>query len=162
MLAKRKSLRPVINLRSCDGDEGVSVMVLDGYRQAEIGQTTDIRRHIKAHWSGTKQFDRLIWSDVHDSALSIDSFRALNTSRIFAARTINADGEEARLARMFPPDYLLTRIGGGARAGLREMFISAGMKRRRLTTEPGTPTLTLVGASACAQGNPHALRQLLR
>lgn len=69
--------------------------------------------------------------------LSIDSFRALDTTRIFASRTINADILEAGLVRMFPPDYLLNRIGGGALTGLRGMFISAEMKRRKLASESG-------------------------
>jgi hypothetical protein len=47
-------------------------------------------------------------------------------------RTINADSLEARLVRTFPPDYLLNRIGGGSLTGLRGLFISAEMKRRRL------------------------------
>lgn len=64
--------------------------------------------------------------------MSIDSFRALDTTRIFASRTINYDALEARLVRTFPPDYLLNRIGGGAVTGLRGMFISAEMKRRQL------------------------------
>lgn len=60
LLRKNKSLRPVTELRALEEDEGVYVMVLDDYRQAYIGQAVDMRRRIKAHWSGTKQFDRLI------------------------------------------------------------------------------------------------------
>lgn len=72
--------------------------------------------------------------------LSIDSFRALGTTRIFASTTINADSLEARLVRSFPPDYLLNRICGGALTGLRGMFISAEMKRRQLTGGAGRET----------------------
>jgi hypothetical protein len=64
--------------------------------------------------------------------MSIDAFRALDTTRIFASRTINYDALETRLVNTFPPDYLLNRIGGGAITGLRGMFISAEMKRRGL------------------------------
>lgn len=77
MLRTHRRLRPVTDLRSYDGDEGVYVMVLDGYRQAYFGQVTDIRKRIKRHWSGSKQFDRLIWRAVEESVLSVDSFRAL-------------------------------------------------------------------------------------
>lgn len=49
MLGKNKALRPVTHLMSYDGDEGLYVMVLDEYRQAYIGQASDVRRRIKAH-----------------------------------------------------------------------------------------------------------------
>lgn len=105
-----------------------------------VGQSSwDMRKRIKAHWNGTKQFDRLLWGGVEESVMSIDSFRALDTTRIFAARTINYDALESRLVRTFPPDYLLNRIGGGAVTGLRAMFISAEMKRRQLPTDDSAP-----------------------
>jgi hypothetical protein len=139
MLAKNKRLRPVTDLKTLDDEWGVYVLVLDEYRQAYIGQSSwDMRKRIKAHWNGTKQFDRLLWGGVEESVMSIDSFRALDTTRVFAARTINYDALESRLVRSFPPDYLLNRIGGGAVTGLRAMFIGAEMKRRRLIVDPGT------------------------
>ena len=109
------------------------MLVLDEYRQAYIGQSAwDMRKRIKAHWNGTKQFDRLLWGGVEESVMSIDSFRALDTTRIFASRTINYDTLEARLVQTFPPDYLLNRIHGGAVTGLRGLFVSAEMKQRGL------------------------------
>ncbi|RNL51414.1 GIY-YIG nuclease family protein [Arthrobacter oryzae] len=133
MLGKNKRLRPVTDLRSLDGDEGVYVLVLDDNRQAYVGQATDMRRRIKALWTGTKQFDRLLWGGVEESVLYIASFRALDTTRIFAARTINSDALETKLVNAFPPDFLLNRIGGGAVTGMRGLFIAAEMKRRKLT-----------------------------
>ena len=133
MLAKNKRLRPVTDLKTLDEEWGVYVLVLDEYRQAYIGQSSwDMRKRIKAHWNGTKQFDRLLWGGVEESVMSIDSFRALDTTRIFAAKTINYNSLETRLVRSFPPDYLLNRIGGGAVTGLRGLFIGAEMKRRQL------------------------------
>jgi hypothetical protein len=139
ILRKNKRLRPVTDLKALDGDEGVYVMVLDQYRQAYIGQAWDMRKRIKAHWNGTKQFDRLLWGSVEESVMSIDAFRALDTTRIFASRTINADALETRLVNTFPPDYLLNRIGGGAVTGMRGMFIAAEMKRRQLVSGLGFP-----------------------
>lgn len=139
MLRKHKQLRPVTELRTLDGDEGLYVMVLDGYRQAYIGQALDIRARIKRHWAGVKQFDRLLWGHRHDSVLSIDSFRALDTTRVFAARTINADSLEARIVRTFPKDYLLNRIEGGAITGIRGSFIAAEINRRQLVQHDGSP-----------------------
>jgi hypothetical protein len=139
LLRKNKRLRPVTDLKSLDGEWGVYVLVLDEYRQAYIGQSAwDMRKRIKAHWTGTKQFDRLLWGGVEESVKSIDSFRALDTTRIFASRAINYDALEERLVRTFPPDYLLNRIHGGAPAGLRGLFLAAEMKRRQLVPA-GTP-----------------------
>lgn len=136
MLRKHKRMRPVTDLKTLDGDWGVYVLVLDGYRQAYIGQAWDIRKRIKAHWNGTKQFDRLLWGGVEESVMSIDSFRPLDTTRIFACKTMNYDSLETRLVNTFPPDFLLNRIGGGAVTGLRGMFIAGEMKRRQLQPQP--------------------------
>ncbi|MHA7289550.1 GIY-YIG nuclease family protein [Arthrobacter sp. MDT3-24] len=135
VLEKNKSMRPVLDLTTLDGKEGVYVMVLDGYRQAYVGQTSDIRARIKSHWSGTKQFDRLLWGHKHESVLSIDAFRALDTTRIFAARTTRGFRLEERLVDTIPPDYLLNRIGGGEMNGFRSMFIAAELKRRQLAPD---------------------------
>lgn len=136
LIRKHKQLRPVTDLGKFDQDEGLYVMVLDGYKQAYVGQAMDIRSRIKRHWAGVKQFDRLLWGHKHESVLSIDSFRALDTTRIFAARTSRADSLETRIVNNFPPDFLLNRIGGGAVTGLRGMFMAAEMKRRQLVADP--------------------------
>lgn len=135
MLARAKRLRPVEDLKKLDDVEGLYVMVLDEYRQAYIGTSDNIRRRILKHWNGTKQFDRLIWGDKHESVLSIDAFRPLDTTRIYAMRTVNGFELEERLVRRFPPDYLLNRIGGGEMNGFRAAFISAEVKRRNLAPE---------------------------
>ncbi|PTT66998.1 hypothetical protein DBR22_09800 [Arthrobacter sp. HMWF013] len=146
MLAKNKSLREVTDLKELDWDEGAYVMVLDGYRQAYIGQAVDMRARIRRHWTATKQFDRLLWGHKYQSVLSVDSFRALDTTRIFAAKTINADRLERRLVKNFPPDLLLNRIEGGTLTAVRGAFIATEIKRRQLVAdadaapeESGTP-----------------------
>ena len=87
------------------------MLMLDDYRHVYIGQAWDMRLFIKAHGSGIKQCDRLIWG--HDLVLSIDAFRAMDTIR-FAARTINADSLEARLVRTFRPITCSTASAGRA------------------------------------------------
>jgi hypothetical protein len=75
----------------------------------------------------------LLWGGVEESVMSIDSFRALDTTRIFASRRPSTTTPwRTRLVNTFPPDYLLNRIGGGAPAGLRRLFLAAEMKRRQL------------------------------
>lgn len=131
MLAKNKQLREVTDLKTLDWEEGAYVMVLDGYRQAYIGQAMDMRARIRRHWTNNKQFDRLLWGHRHTSVLSVDSFRALDTTRIFAAKTVNADRLERRLVKNFPPDYLLNRIEGGTLTAVRGAFIATEIKRRQ-------------------------------
>ena len=139
MLRKNKRLKPITDLRTLDGDQGVYVMVLDDYRQAYIGQASDMRARIKRHWSGTKAFDRLLWGSPPESVLSIDSFRSLDTTRIFAARTTLVDRLEAKLVRTFPEDFTVNRIGGGKPDGLRIVFLEAELKRRQLVPRTGSP-----------------------
>jgi hypothetical protein len=141
MLGKQKNLRPVADLPAFDGVEGIYVMVLDRYKQAYIGQAWDIRARIKRHWSGTKQFDRLIFGDKETSVLSIDSFRALDTTRIFAAKTTRGLQLEERMVNAFPPDFLLNRVPGGTRI-MGERFLPWEVKRRQLVateTAEATP-----------------------
>lgn len=106
-------------------------MVLDGYKQAYVGQAWDIRKRIKRHWSGTKQFDRLIFGDKDTSVLSVDSFRALDSTRIFAAKTIRGEELEQRLVNTFPPDFLFNRVPGGTRF-MCSRFLPSEVKRREL------------------------------
>lgn len=131
MLATHKNLRPLTDLAAFDGVEGIYVMVLDRHKQAYIGQATDIRKRIKRHWSGTKQFDRLIFGTKESSVLSIDSFRALDTTRIFAAKTTRGLDLERQIVRDFPLDFLLNRVPGGDRM-MGDRFLPWEIKRRQL------------------------------
>jgi hypothetical protein len=139
MLDKHKNLRAVTDLAAFDGVEGTYVMALDRYKQAYIGQAEDIRDRIKRHWSRTKQFDRLIFGDKGTSVLSIDSFRALDTTRIFAAKTTRGLELEGKLVKSFPPDFLLNRVPGGDRI-MGGRFLPSEVKRRQLmpTEAPAT------------------------
>ncbi|MDP3949524.1 hypothetical protein [Microbacterium sp.] len=115
-ISGRRKLAEVTDLTLWDGVPGLYIMVLDEYRQAYVGATDQpggIMARIKQHWAGTKSFDRLIWGGVESSILSIDSFRALDTTRIFAAKTSRSfDGENPLLNR-FPAKFMLNRIMGG-------------------------------------------------
>lgn len=131
VLGKYKNLKPVTDLAEVDGVEGIYVMVLDLYKQAYVGEAADIRKRIKGHWSGTKEFDRLMIPDKETSVLSIDSFRALDTTRIFAARTSRRFAMEKRLVNAFPPDFLLNRVDGGERL-MGNRFPPGEIKQRQL------------------------------
>jgi hypothetical protein len=100
----------------------VYVLVLDDYKQAYVGQSRDMRKRIRSHWVGTKPFDRLLFGAVDESVLSIDVFRPLDTTRIFAARVDDIDELEYALEKSFPADLLLNRVPGGALDGLSEVY----------------------------------------
>ncbi|WP_243073806.1 DUF2510 domain-containing protein [Microbacterium sp. SS28] len=132
MLSENPSVEEVEDLWSLDGAQGVYVMVLDQYRQAYIGTAFNMRERIRQHWRGTKQFDRLVWGTEEESVMSIDSFRALDTNRIFAVETTDHFHVENALERGFLGDFLLNRIHGGEMTGIRARFIDSEVKRRRL------------------------------
>jgi hypothetical protein len=134
MLRKNKALRPVTDLSELEGQEGLYVMVLDQYRQVYIGQATNLRQRVKKHWSGTKSFDRLVFGEVDESVMSIDTFQPLDTTRIFAAVTSRADALEARVVRSFPAEYRLNRIGGGKLTEMRAAVIGTEINRRQFRT----------------------------
>ena len=116
-LAKMQELAPklyaVHEIPKWDEVEGLYVMVLDDYKQLYVGQSANIRKRIKEHWTGTQQFDRLLWGPAKTSILSIDSFRALDTTRIFAVKTKYRDRLERKLVNEIESRFLLNRVGGG-------------------------------------------------
>lgn len=106
----------VTDLTQWHGVPGLYVMVLDEYRQVYVGgagEVTGVAKRIRQHWTYQKQFDRLLWGSAETSILSIDSFRALDTTRIFARRTHTPFDDEDFLLRQFPPKFTLNRIIGG-------------------------------------------------
>lgn len=130
----------VTDLTEWVGVPGVYIMVLDEYRQVYVGASSEsagIAKRIRQHWTKQKQFDRLIWGGVKTSILSIDSFRALDTTRIFAMMTTDYFDEESSVLAQFPPKFALNRIIGGrdaARfAGL--LGIDSVMRTREIDPE---------------------------
>lgn len=106
-------LKEIQNLTELDGKSGLYLLVLDKYKQAYIGQSQDMRKRIKAHWSTAKPLDRLVFGKVNESILSIDSFRALDTTRIYAWVTSRPDKKEFQITMELREKYLLNRLAGG-------------------------------------------------
>lgn len=113
-LSRHSDFVEVFNLFDYAGVPGYYLMILDEYKQAYIGKSDDIKRRIMSHWSSTKAFDRTLFPMYADtsSIFSIDFFRALDTTRIFACRSNLNYGLEADFVNDFPKKYLLNRIGG--------------------------------------------------
>ena len=85
-LNQYKQFLEIENLNDFSGVEGYYIMVLDEYKQVYIGKTEDIKKRIMQHWSNTRPFDRTLFPMYawDKSSFSIDFFRALDTTRIFA------------------------------------------------------------------------------
>lgn len=92
---------------------GYYLLVLDKYKQIYLGTTNDICRRIRDHWTRSKQFDRLIFGSVFTSRLSIDSFRPLDTTRIFVYTTNKTFENEDKFISYFPDKFILNRTKGG-------------------------------------------------
>ncbi len=94
--------------------EGFYIMILDEYKQVYIGKTEDIKKRIMQHWSKTMPFDRILLPmyAYDKSCFSINFFRALDTTRIFAWKNRISNGIEEELIRNFPARFCTNRIGG--------------------------------------------------
>lgn len=130
-LLENNDFEEVEYLIDYSGVEGYYMMVLDTYKQVYIGKTDDIKRRIMQHWTKVKPLDRALCPmyAVDKSCLSIDAFRALDTTRIYACKKKITEGEERRLVGSFPNAYLCNRIGGDI-TNLIEALLS--MNRRSL------------------------------
>lgn len=113
-LGQYKRFVAVTDLNDYAGVEGYYIMVLDEYKQVYIGKTADIKKRIMQHWSKNKPFDRILFPMYawDKSVLSIDCFRALDTTRIFAWKKKMSDSIEKELIENFPAQFCTNRIGG--------------------------------------------------
>ena len=120
------NVRKVLDVNNYSGVQGVYLLLLDEYKQVYVGQSKDIKKRILAHWSKRKEFDRLIFGSVNNSSLSIDSFGALDTTRIYAIETDLLDNTETAIISKIPLYFRLNRIGGGAPKDNLDIMISLG------------------------------------
>ena len=116
-LSNNNQFVEIQDLNDCDGIPGYYIMVLDEYCQLYIGTSCDIKKRIRQHWSSQKSFDRLLFpmGNVKHSVMSIDCFRALDTTRIYVKRTLSTFSTEDVYINSIPQFYLCNRIGGGIR-----------------------------------------------
>ena len=105
----------VHDLKEYENTKGYYLMILDKYSQVYIGTTDNIKKRIQQHWSTQKSFDRLLFpiGAVDKSVLSIDCFRALDTTRIFVYKTNYTYSLENKFITKFSPKFISNRMGGG-------------------------------------------------
>ena len=137
-LQKFNEFKEIKDLREVDGESGYYIMVLDKYCQVYIGTSKDIKRRIMSHWSKTKQFDRLIFGTIENSILSVDSFRALDTTRIFVATSDDIYSTENTYIDSFDRKYILNRTAGGIMPNGLTDAMKYGRGRDEMTKEQKT------------------------
>lgn len=130
VLAKGRTFKPVESLKDWDGVTGAYVMVFDEYKQFYVGKADDIRKRVKQHWSSRKSFDRLIFGTKYDSIFPVDELRALDTTRIYAARSANPYAVEQRAENAADHRFCLNRMAGGSVAPLTLMLTAANPRSR--------------------------------
>ena len=131
-------LRTVEDLNEWDGVSGVYVLVLDGFRQLYVGQATargGIRQRIMVHWQKKMAFDRLLSGSEERSIMAIDSFRALDTTRIFAVARGRPGPLERRVQLAVAESFCANRTRAGDLAGGLAEALAA--RRERDLSLPG-------------------------
>lgn len=119
-LKKHHYFTEVKNLNHLENIKGHYIIILDRYCQAYIGTSGNIKKRIMQHWTKQVPIDRLVYGSVENSILSIDSFRAFDTSRIFAYCTPNTFAGEEEFINDFDSRFLANRTAGGRLEGLQE------------------------------------------
>ena len=132
-LDEHKCFLEIFDLNLYEYKSGYYIMVLDEYCQLYIGTTNNIKKRIRQHWSKSKPFDRLLFpmEAVNSSIISVDSFRALDTSRIFVYLTERTYDDEDLLINQFPAKFVCNRLAGGKITGGLLQAITM-MKKRKL------------------------------
>ncbi|WP_138419650.1 GIY-YIG nuclease family protein [Aquibacillus sediminis] len=132
-LKRNKQFTEVYDLNLYEGKPGYYLLVLDEYSQVYVGTTNNIKKRIRKHWSHSIPFDRLLFpmGNVESSILSIDSFRSLDTTRIFAYETKQTFDSENKFINQFPTEFVSNRMAGGKITGGLPQAITM-MKKRNL------------------------------
>lgn len=132
-LKKNKQFNHVCDLNLYENKSGYYLMILDEYCQLYIGTTSNIKRRIRQHWTRKMPFDRLLFpmGNVEKSILPIDSFRAFDTTRIYAFTTEEIFNKEDNFIEQFSTKYVCNRLAGGKVSGGLLQAITM-MKKRKL------------------------------
>lgn len=134
LLINNNKLKEIRDINVADQKSGYYIMVLDEYCQIYVGTSKNIKVRIMSHWSRKKEFDRLIFGAVETSKLSIDSFRALDTTRIFAYFTNDTYSLEDNFINKIPKKYCCNRTSGGIPT-FGKLSIIANSKKREFMKE---------------------------
>ncbi len=112
---KKNKFIQIYNLNKAEV-KGIYLLVLDEYKQVYIGISNNIKKRVLRHWNDRKAFSRLIFGTKEESVLSIDSFGALDTTRIFIKEVKwhqDINKMEEKFVSELNGKYTLNRIKGG-------------------------------------------------
>lgn len=139
---KNNKFKEVDDLKILSDKSGIYILVLDKYKQVYIGISQSmggIKKRIMNHWSRKKEFAHLLNGNVDTSILSIDSFGALDTTRIFYKEVKwyeNLDEYEGKIVESFKPEYRLNRVAGGLNgeeySAIRNLQLISSIQGRQL------------------------------
>lgn len=139
---KKNRFIELFDLNEVKEVNGIYILVLDNYKQVYIGISSDIKKRILNHWRNRKDFDRLIYGCVDDSIISVDSFGALDTTRIFYKKiswTSNINELEEKYVKGFDSKYLLNRVAGGINGEeqkqIRNLILIGSRSKRNFSEE---------------------------
>lgn len=119
----------VTDLKKYEGVAGYYMMVLDNYCQVYIGTSSNIKQRIIQHWNKVIPFDRIIFGNVENSIISIDSYRACDTTRIYVYKTNDTYTNEDEIINSINPIYCCNRTKGGNLSGLSEAIANRKVYR---------------------------------
>lgn len=130
-LRKNNEFEKVVDLNNLIGKSGFYMMILDEYSQVYIGVSSNIYTRIRNHWNARKPFDRLLFpmGNVSSSIISIDSFRALDTTRLYAFVTNEFEDLEDYYINQIPTEFCINRLAGGVTTLSQAVVL---MKSRKL------------------------------
>lgn len=130
---KKNRFKEVFDLSQLNEVCGIYILVLDNYKQVYIGLADRITKRIRQHWNAKKEFDKLIFGEPETSILSIDSFGALDTTRIFYKKVsyYSIDETKKKYISLFDKKYLLNRTAGGLNALEYNGFRAMAAKNQR-------------------------------
>lgn len=139
---KKEKFIEIDDLETVTNKTGVYILVLDKYKQVYIGISDSmkgIKNRILQHWSKKKEFARLLNGSVETSILSIDSFGALDTTRIFYKELKwyqDIHEYEEKIVEKFKKEYRLNRVCGGLNeeehTAIRNMKLVSSIQERKL------------------------------
>lgn len=109
----KSKMKECHDLNELSSVSGVYMMVLDEFKQVYIGISNDMKRRIMGHWNKRMPLEKLIFGDVCNSVLSINSFGALDTTRVFYIESTSPEKMENKILKRIDPRFSLNRTAGG-------------------------------------------------
>ena len=117
------------NLDETKNKSGYYIMILDEYKQLYIGTGQNIYKRLRRHLSENQEYCNLLWGDVFNSKLSINSFRPFDTTRIYVYYTEKIYMFEDEYINYFDDKFVLNRTTGGFQEmGLRGVVEGAKLR----------------------------------